>query len=93
MERREVKRNLTLSYIMETPRRAGRVGGISTIILNTVIMIFLTLLFTTPIGVAAAIYLTEYARQGRLIRILRFGTETLRVSPPSSSGFSGSSLS
>ena len=81
VERREVRRNLTLSYIMEAPRRAGRVGGISTIILNTVIMIFLTLLFTTPIGVAAAIYLTEYARQGRLIRILRFGTETLAGIP------------
>jgi phosphate transport system permease protein len=76
-----VARNLTLSYFLEEPRRAGRVGGVSTIILNTVLMILLTLVVTTPIGVGAAIYLTEYTRQGRLIGILRFGTETLAGIP------------
>ncbi len=78
---REVKRNLTLSYIVEQPRRAGKVGGVSTIILNTVFMIALTLLFITPIGVGAALYLTEYTRQGRLVSILRFASETLAGIP------------
>jgi phosphate transport system permease protein len=57
------------------------VGGISTIIINTVMMIALTLLFSTPIGVGAALYLNEYAKQGRLLRILRYSTETLAAIP------------
>jgi len=40
------------------------VGGVSTIIVNTILMLLLTLTFSTPIGVAAATYLTEYTRQG-----------------------------
>jgi phosphate transport system permease protein len=81
LERRIVGINLTPRFLVEPPKRAGAVGGISTIIVNTVFMILLTLLFSTPIGVMAAIYLTEYAKQGRLIRILRFGTETLAGIP------------
>lgn len=81
IERRELEINLDHAFILEEPRRAGRVGGISTIILNTLFMIFLTILFAGPIGVAAAVYLTEYARQSRINEILRFGTETLAGIP------------
>jgi len=81
IERRETELNLDAAFILEEPRRAGRVGGISTIILNTLFMIFLTLLLAGPIGVAAAVYLTEYARQNRINEILRFGTETLAGVP------------
>jgi phosphate transport system permease protein len=73
--------NLTFAYLVEAPRLSGRVGGISTIILNTFFMLILTVLFAAPIGVAAAIYLVEYARQGPLVRILRLGTETLAGIP------------
>jgi phosphate transport system permease protein len=41
----------------------------------------MTLVFATPIGVAAAIYLVEYARQGFFVRILRIGTDTLAGIP------------
>jgi len=81
IERRETQLNLDPAFILEAPRRAGRVGGISTIILNTLFMIFLTLLLAGPIGVAAAVYLTEYAKQNRMNEILRFGTETLAGIP------------
>ena len=81
VERREIRPNLTLSFFLEEPKRAGKVGGVSTIIGNTLLMILLTLLMATPIGVGAAVYLTEYARQGPLVRILRFGTETLAGIP------------
>ena len=73
--------NLSLSFLLEEPKAAGKVGGISSIILNTLIMIALTLLFSTPIGVAAAVYLVEYAKQGHLINVLRLGTETLAGIP------------
>ncbi len=73
--------NLSLSFLLEEPKAAGKVGGISTIVLNTFFMILLTLLFSTPIGVAAAVYLVEYAKQGRLVTLLRLGTETLAGIP------------
>ncbi len=73
--------NLSLRYLVEEPRLSGRVGGISTIILNTFAMLILTLLIAAPLGVAAAVYLIEYAKQGPLVRILRLGTETLAGIP------------
>jgi phosphate transport system permease protein len=73
--------NLTLSYLFEEPRLSGKVGGISTIILNTFLMLALTIAMAAPIGVAAAVYLIEYAKQGALVRLLRLGTETLAGIP------------
>jgi phosphate transport system permease protein len=73
--------NLTLKYLIEEPRLSGKVGGISTIILNTFLMLILTIAIAAPIGVAAAVYLVEYARQGPLVRLLRLGTETLAGIP------------
>jgi phosphate transport system permease protein len=73
--------NLKLSYLVEEPRLSGKVGGISTIILNTFFMLILTIAMAAPIGVAAAVYLVEYAKQGPLVRLLRLGTETLAGIP------------
>jgi len=44
-------------------------------------MVLLTLLFSVPPGLFAAIYLVEYARAGRLVRWIRLGTETLAGIP------------
>ncbi len=73
--------NLRPSFLWEPPSRAGEVGGISTIILNTLAVIVFVVLIATPIGVAAAIYLVEYAKQGRLLMLLRIGTDTLAGVP------------
>ena len=73
--------NLKPSYLFEEPRLSGKVGGISTIILNTFLMLILTIAMAAPIGVAAAVYLVEYAKQGPLVRLLRLGTETLAGIP------------
>jgi phosphate transport system permease protein len=73
--------NLRPSFFVNPPRRAGAVGGASTIIINTLAMILFVLMIATPIGVAGAIYLVEYAKQGRLLTILRIGTDTLAGIP------------
>ncbi|MDA3850056.1 MAG: phosphate ABC transporter permease PstA [Spirochaetaceae bacterium] len=80
VDRIERGRNLTLAFILEKPA-GGDAGGISYFIINTLILIILTLLFSTPVGVMAAIYLVEYAKQGPFVRILRMGTETLAGIP------------
>ena len=55
--------------------------GIAGNILNTLYIIVLTMLLATPIGVGAAIYLNEYAKPGRLVRIIELATETLSGIP------------
>lgn len=55
--------------------------GIAGNILNTLYLVLLTLLIATPLGVGSAIYLNEYARPGRLVRLIEFTTETLSGIP------------
>ena len=51
-------------------------------IINTIIMVFLTLLLAVPIGIAAAIYLAEYSkRNSKLVKVIRLTTETLAGIP------------
>lgn len=55
--------------------------GIAGNILNTLYIIVITLLIATPIGIGSAIYLNEYAKPGRLVRLIEFTTETLSGIP------------
>ena len=48
---------------------------------NTVFIVIITLLITLPLGVGAAVYLTEYARNRRLVSAIEFATETLTGIP------------
>lgn len=81
IERTSHSLNLRPSFFYEPPSRAGAVGGVSYIIINTIAMVLFVLLIATPLGVAAAVYLVEYAKQGRLLHILRIGTDTLAGIP------------
>lgn len=55
--------------------------GIAGNIVNTLSIIIITLLIATPIGVGSAIYLNEYAKPGKLVRVIEFTTETLSGIP------------
>ncbi len=62
------------SFLRET-------NGILPNILNTVYVIFMTLIVVLPLGVGAAIYLNEYAKNRSAIRALELATETLAGIP------------
>ena len=64
----------TTSFLNDTVGIAGN-------ILNTLYFIVLTMLIATPIGVGAAIYLNEYAKPGKLVKIIELATETLSGIP------------
>ncbi len=55
--------------------------GILPMIISTLYMILLSILIAAPIGIFAAIYLVEYAKQGRVVKIIRFATESLAGIP------------
>lgn len=55
--------------------------GILPMIINTVYIVVITLLISAPIGISSAIYLTQYAKQGRLVKAIRFTTEVLSGIP------------
>ena len=55
--------------------------GIAGNIVNTLIIIMLTMLIATPIGVGAAVYLNEYGKQGKFLSVIEFATETLAGIP------------
>ena len=50
-------------------------------LISTLYIVVLTLLIVTPVGLSSAIYLTQYAKQGRLVRVIRFATEVLSGVP------------
>ena len=55
--------------------------GIAGNIVNTLYIIVITLLIATPLGIGSAVYLNEYAKPGRLVRLIEFTTETLSGIP------------
>lgn len=59
---------------------SGRIGILPDI-LNTLYIIIATLLFVIPLGVGAAIYLTEYAKNKKLVAVIEYAAETLSGIP------------
>ncbi|MBQ7835428.1 MAG: phosphate ABC transporter permease PstA [Ruminiclostridium sp.] len=59
---------------------SGRIGILPDI-LNTLYIVIATLIFVIPLGVGAAIYLTEYAKNKRLVGIIEYAAETLSGIP------------
>ena len=59
---------------------SGRIGILPDV-LNTLYIIVATLLFVIPLGVGAAIYLTEYAKNKRLVSMIEYAAETLSGIP------------
>ncbi|MFZ5647177.1 MAG: phosphate ABC transporter permease PstA [Bacillota bacterium] len=68
-------------FLTAYPEDMGRGGGIFPSIIGTIYLIAVALIFAAPVGILAAIHLTEYTRKGRLVNIIRFATETLAGIP------------
>ncbi len=70
-----------LEFLLSSPKDFGRAGGIFPCIVGTIVLTLVAIVIATPLGVGTAIYLTEYTKKGRLISIIRFGTECLAGIP------------
>lgn len=69
------------SFLTSVPSAIKGSFGIAGNIINTIYIIVITLLIAIPFGVGAAIYLNEYAKPGKLVRLIEFTTETLAGIP------------
>jgi phosphate transport system permease protein len=79
---------LTLKFLTSHPDD----GGIFPAIIGTLLLTLLAIIVALPLGVAASVYLSEYAREGRLLRIIRLGINNLAGVPSVIFGLFGLAL-
>ena len=82
--------NISWELLSTKPSYLRGTVGILPDILNTLYIILTTLLFVLPLGVGAAIYLTEYATNKRLVSMIEYAAETLSGIPSIIYGLFGS---
>lgn len=68
-------------FVSDEPREANTEGGIFPAIFGTVLMVIIMSIMVTPLGVVAAVYLREYAKQGLLNRTIRIAVNNLAGVP------------
>ncbi len=73
--------NLTWELVTSQTSYIKDTIGILPNILNTLYLVVLSMVIVLPLGVGAAIYLTEYATNRRLVAVIEFATETLTGIP------------
>ncbi len=73
--------SINWEFLTAFPEAMGRKGGIFPTIIASIYLTLVALIIAAPIGVGAAVYLTEYTREGWITKIIRFGTETLAGVP------------
>ncbi len=79
-------------FIFTWPHGVNAEGGIWPTIVSTLYVTALAMLIVTPVAVLAAVYLAEYAVQGRLVRLIRFAADSLAAVPSIVMGLFGLAL-
>ena len=74
-------RAINWTFLTQPPMESMTKGGILPCIVGTVCVSLGAILVALPIGVASAIYLNEYAKPGKVIRIIRLGINNLAGVP------------
>ena len=72
---------VTWEFLSSAPKDMGKAGGILPTLAGTVLLPLLAIGIALPLGVGTAVYLTEYTRETRFTRTLRFGTDCLAGIP------------
>jgi len=85
-------RAISPEFIFTWPRGVNAEGGIWPTIVATVYVTSLAMLISTPVSVLAAVYLAEYAFQGRTVSTIRFAADSLASVPSIVMGLFGFAL-
>jgi phosphate transport system permease protein len=79
-------------FLTQSPREGMTQGGIFPALLGTLLVSLITVIFAVPLGMFSAIYLNEYAHQGRLVRMIRLSIRNLSGVPSIVYGLFGVAL-
>jgi len=82
---------LNLAFLLDVPQNAGREGGIAPILVSTLLILAVALLATLPLGLATAVYLSEYTN-GALANGIRMSLNILAGVPSIVFGLFGNAL-
>ncbi len=81
MQRAGIYFDKLIELFVGEPRESNTEGGLFPAIYGTVLLIFVMSLFSFPLGVIAAIYLSEYAGEGLMVRMVRIAVNNLAGIP------------
>ncbi len=84
--------HISLDFIFGWPQGVNAEGGIWPTIVSTVYVTALAMLICTPIAVLAAVYLAEYAKQGKVVELIRYAADALSSVPSIVMGLFGYAL-
>ena len=73
--------HINWEFLSTEPKRMGKEGGVLSIIVGTIYLTILSIIIATPIGIAAAIFFTEYSAGKGWVAPIRFFTEILAGIP------------
>ena len=68
-------------FVFDEPRESNTEGGVFPAIFGTILMVVLMSIVAVPFGVVAALYLREYAKQGRIVGLVRIAVNNLAGVP------------
>ncbi|MCX5833351.1 MAG: phosphate ABC transporter permease PstA, partial [Deltaproteobacteria bacterium] len=72
---------ISWEFLTQPPTDAMTKGGIMPAILGTIYLTLGAILIALPLGIMSAIYLSEYAKQGAVVRVIRLGVNCLAGVP------------
>ena len=72
---------ISISFLTSVTSVLKGTVGIAGNVVNTIIIILITMVIAIPIGVGSAIYLNEYATPGKVVTAIEYATETLTGIP------------
>jgi phosphate transport system permease protein len=72
---------VNLEFLLADPVDSGKSGGIAPMIVSTIIVTVIAVLVAAPLGVGAAVFIEEYTKENIVVKLIRFGSETLASIP------------
>jgi phosphate transport system permease protein len=72
---------ISWTFLTDIPRQGMTAGGIFPAIVGTILLTLGSIAIALPVGVASAIYLVEYAREGRFVRVINSAITNLAGIP------------
>jgi phosphate transport system permease protein len=72
---------ISLKFLTSNPEDMGRAGGIFPTLIGTIILPVLAIVIATPLGIFTSVYLSEYTKENKATKVIRFGTDCLAGIP------------